>query len=145
MRGRGRLVLVYADAECPFCARLVLALRDLPVRTAFRHFPIRSQHPRAWPAARALEAAARQDAFWGLLDGLLCDQGRLEDPHLWAHAERLGLDLDAFEADRRSAEVEARVRRDLESGIRAGAAGTPTVFLDGERLTGDGALARLLR
>jgi len=42
--------------------------------------------------------------------------------------ERLGLDLDRFEADRRSEPVQARIRRDFESGIRAGVAGTPAVF-----------------
>jgi predicted DsbA family dithiol-disulfide isomerase len=42
--------------------------------------------------------------------------------------ERLGLDLDRFEADRRSDRVAARVRRDFESGIRAGVTGTPATF-----------------
>jgi hypothetical protein len=45
------------------------------------------------------EAAARQDAFWELYDALFADQGRLEDPHLWTRAERLGLDVERCEAD----------------------------------------------
>ena len=60
-----------------------------------------------------------------MVDSLYADRGRVDDPHLWERAERLGLDLDRFEADRRSAEVAARVRRDFESGIRAGVSGTP--------------------
>ncbi len=36
-------------------------------------------------------------------DALFADQGRLEDPHLWDRAERLGLDLARFDADRRGA------------------------------------------
>jgi predicted DsbA family dithiol-disulfide isomerase len=43
-------------------------------------------------------------------------------------AERLGLDLERFEADRRSDAVATRVRRDFESGIRAGVTGTPAIF-----------------
>ncbi len=115
MRGPrpARLVVVYADFECPFCAALELRLRELPLRVAFRHFPVRSSHPRAWPAARAAEAAALQGRFWEMHDALFADQGRLEDPHLWERAERLGLDVARFDADRRSEAVEAPDRRRL--------------------------------
>ena len=65
-------------------------------------------------------------------DALLEDQGHLDDPHLWERARALGLDLERFEADRRSAEAEARVERDFRSGIRAGVATTPTQFVEGE-------------
>ena len=82
MRGpeQARPVVVYADFECPFCAALELRLRELPLRVTFRHFPVRSSHPRAWPAARAAEAAALQGRFWEMHDALFADQGRLEDP-----------------------------------------------------------------
>ena len=96
------LVVVYGDYECPFCAALEERLRALPLRVAFRHFPRRSAHPRAFAAACAAEAAGRQGAFWPMHDALFADQGRLEDPHLWARAERLGLDVARFDADRRS-------------------------------------------
>jgi len=126
-----RLAVVYADFECPYCAALELRLRELPLRVAFRHFPVRSSHPRAWPAARAAEAAGLQGRFWEMHDALFADQGRLEDPHLWAHAERLGLDIDRFEADRRSAVVAERIQRDFDEGLRAGVATTPAGFVDG--------------
>jgi 2-hydroxychromene-2-carboxylate isomerase len=69
-------------------------------------------------------------------DSLYADQGRLEDPHLWARAEQLGLDVDRFDAERRSEEVLARVKRDFDSGIRAGVATTPTLFVDGSAHAG---------
>jgi protein-disulfide isomerase len=97
----------------------------------FRHFPVRSRHPRSWAAACAAEAAGLQGRFWEMHDALYADQARLEDPHLWARAERLGLDVARFDADRRSAAVIGRVRRDFEGGIRAGVVTTPTVFEDG--------------
>jgi 2-hydroxychromene-2-carboxylate isomerase len=63
------------------------------------------------------------------------DQGRLDDPHLWARAEALGLDLDRFEADRRGDDAAARVRRDVREGLAAGVAETPTAFAENaERL-----------
>ena len=96
------LVIVYADFECPYCAAAELKLKRARLRIAFRHFPVRSSHPRAWPAAGAAEAAALQGRFWEMHDLLFADQGRLEDPHLWARARTLGLDLERFDADRRS-------------------------------------------
>jgi protein-disulfide isomerase len=129
-------VIVYGDYECPFCAALDLRLASAPVRVAFRHFPVRSSHPRAHAAACAAEAAARQDAFWAMHDALFADQGRLEDPHLWERAERLGLDVARFDADRRSEAVERRIADDFRAGVRAGVATTPTLFADGERHSG---------
>jgi protein-disulfide isomerase len=141
-----RLLVVYADFECPFCAALEQRLRELPLRVAFRHFPVRSSHPRARAAAAAAEAAAAQGAFWAMHDALFADQGRLEDPHLWARAERLGLDLARFDADRRSDDVAARVRADFRGGVRAGVPTTPTLFVDGRLHAGrpDEALWRRL-
>ena len=130
------VVIEYADFECPFCAALHLKLRGRPLFQVFRHFPVRSSHPRAWPAACAAEAAALQGRFWEMHDLLFADQGRLEDPHLWDRARALGLDLDRFEADRRGEAVVARVRRDFESGVRAGVVTTPTVFAGGRSYSG---------
>jgi len=129
-------VVVYGDYECPFCAVLELRLGELPVRVAFRHFPVRGSHPRAFPAACAAEAAGRQGAFWEMHDALFADQGRLEDPHLWARAERLGLDLARFEADRRDATVAAQITSDFRAGVRAGVPTTPTLFHAGKRHAG---------
>jgi len=128
--GEPRLV-VYADYECPHCAALCRRLAPEGGPWVFRHFPVRSSHPRAWPAACAAEAAALQGRFGEMHELLFADQGRLEDPHLWARAERLGLDLGRFDADRRSEAVRARVRRDFEAGVRAGVVTAPAVFEDG--------------
>jgi protein-disulfide isomerase len=122
------LLIVYADFECPFCAALDARLRRLECRTIFRHFPVRSSHPRAWPASCAAEAAALQGRFWEMHDSLFSDQARLEDPHLWERARELGLDLDAFDAQRRSAAVRERVQRDFRSGVRVGVVSAPALF-----------------
>ena len=143
VRGRedAPLLIVYADLECPYCAsleaRLAPAVSAGRLRLAVRHFPVRSSHPRAWAAACAAEAAGLQGRFWEMHDSLLSDQGRLEDPHLWQRARLLGLDLERFDADRRSDQVSERVRRDFTSGVRAGVATTPTGFFEGEAYHGD--------
>jgi protein-disulfide isomerase len=128
-------VIEYGDFECPFCAALHAKLTQSRLRRTFRHFPVGSSHPRAWPAACAAEAAGLQGRFWEMHDLLFADQGRLEDPHLWERARRLGLDLERFESDRHSDTVKARIRRDFESGVRAGVVTTPTLFAGGRMLT----------
>jgi protein-disulfide isomerase len=129
VRGEGEEgILVYADLGCPRCAADWLRLRARPGRLVFRHFPVASKHPRSPALHAAAEAAGRQGRFFEVVDSLYGDRGRVDDPHLWERVERLGLDLERFEADRRAAEVETRIRDDFESGIRAGVAGTPAVF-----------------
>ncbi len=106
------------------------------MQVVYRHFPVRSAHPRAWAAACAAEAAGLQGRFWEMHDAILADQGHMEDPHLWRLAEVMGLDLERFEADRRGDGVAARVRADFTGGVRAGVVTTPTVFRDGQPFTG---------
>jgi protein-disulfide isomerase len=129
--GEGTEAIVYADFGCPYCAAAWARLRELPLRLCFRHFPMASKHPRAPALHAAAEAAGLQGAFWEMCDSLYADRGRVDDPHLWERAERFGLELDRFNADRRSDGVRARIERDFASGIRAGVAGTPTAFVDG--------------
>jgi len=119
---------MYADFTCPRCAVAHERLRGDQVRVVFRHLALKAKHPRAVAVAHAAEAAARQDAFWPFHDALYGDQGRIDDPHLWARVRDLGLDLDRFEDDRRDAGVTERVRRDTREALRAGATTTPTIL-----------------
>ncbi|MDQ6730270.1 MAG: DsbA family protein [Actinomycetota bacterium] len=122
------VLIEYADYECPFCAALHEPLTGLGVRLVFRHFPVRSSHSRAWAAAAAVEAAGAQGAFWPMHDLLFADQARLEDPHLWDRARALGLDLERFDADRRSEATTERITRDFRAGVRGGVVTTPALF-----------------
>ena len=135
--GEGPEAILYMDLACPACAALWPRIRELPLRLCFRHFPMASKHPRSPALHAAAEAAAVQGAFWEMADSIYADRGRVDDPHLWERAERMGLDLERFEADRRSEWVAERVRRDFQSGVRAGVAGTPAAFAGGAALEGE--------
>lgn len=125
------LVIVYADFTCPRCALAVDRLAGRPLQIAFRHFAIRAKHPRAVPLALAAEAAAEQGRFWEMHDAFYADPGHVDDPHLWERARRLGLDIDRFDSDRRSPALAELVAEQVQGGIRAGVALTPTLFVDG--------------
>jgi protein-disulfide isomerase len=134
----GRLIVEYGDYECPYSR---LAFREIEeverqlggdVRFAFRHFPLTEIHPHALAASAAAEAAARQNQFWSMHDLLFHRQRALEDDDLRRYAAELALDVQLFDEDRASADVLARVRRDVESAIASGEVrGTPTLFVDG--------------
>lgn len=143
VRGSGPQAILYLDLACPHCAAEWPAIRRLPLRLCVRHFPLAAKRPRALALHAATEAAGlqRPDSFWELWDSIYADHGHLDDPHLWERGRVLGLDLRRFDADRRSAAVAARVKQDFHGGIRAGVVGTPTAFIDAQRISGELAAA----
>ena len=132
---------VYADFQCPACrtesnliARAWPRIEDR-VQLVFRHYPLDS-HRHAFLAARYAEAAARQDAFWGMHDLLFGNQA------LWSratnaqalfddYARELGLDLEQLRADVDSAAVRDKILAEQRGGTRAGVRSTPSLFLNG--------------
>ncbi|MGE4427135.1 MAG: DsbA family protein [Solirubrobacteraceae bacterium] len=130
--GAGPLVVLYGDVTCPRCQEATRRLRSAPVTLVWRHLVLRARGPRPRALACALEAAARQAAFWPLLDRLLADPARTDDPDLWRIAGELGLDVGRLDADRRDDEATRRVGADLSEALGLGAVGTPAI------LAGDG-------
>jgi len=132
-------LLEYADFECPFCGRwfpeLQRVLQDLGprVRFVFRHFPISEHHPHAESAAEVAEAAGAQGKFWEMHDLLFWRQAALDDGHLLAYVRELGLDAVRVERELEQQVHRARVRDDIESGLRSGVSGTPMFFINGRR------------
>ena len=109
------------------------------VLVVYRHFPLRSIHKNAENAARASEAASLQGKFWEMHDMLFENQeewARQGNPKstFKTYAERLGLDTDKFMDDLGSSEVRNRVNKDYLTGAKANIPGTPTFFLNGERI-----------
>jgi protein-disulfide isomerase len=139
--GGARQLVVYGDFECPYTAEAMRSIGRLVASGAvfdlvFRHFPLRTIHPHAEAAAAISEAAARQGRFWEMHDLLFSDQRHLEDADLRHDAERLSLDMTRVESDLVDPAIAARVERDVDSGVRSGVDGTPSLFIDGMRYRG---------
>ncbi len=126
------LIVVYADFSCPDCALAMRRLAPLDVRIDLRHFVLRARGVPARRAALAAEAAALQGAFWPFAKALLAEPGRQELPDLWALAERLGLDVERFDADRRSEPGAARIAAETREALEAGAAHVPAILASRE-------------
>jgi protein-disulfide isomerase len=134
----GRVIVEYGDYECPYSRKAFRHIQrvenrlDGGVRFAFRHFPLTEIHPHALAASAAAEAAARQERFWEMHELLFRRQQVLEDGDLRRYAQELELDIALFDSDSASADVLARIRRDVDSGLATGdVQGTPTLFIDG--------------
>lgn len=135
-------LLEYGDYECPYCAQAAAPVRRLVERYGddllyvFRHFPLVSQHPHAFHAAVAAEAAGAQGRFWEMHDLLLVSQPALGPADLAGYAGAIGLDIPSFEAALVDPVLADRVRSDALNGLRSGVLGTPTFFVNRKRIEG---------
>ena len=134
--------LEYGDYQCPHCLQAHSIVGELQERIGdrisfvYRHFPIRSSHPRAQYAAEAAEAAGAQGKFWEMHDLLFKNQDALSDANLIEYAEQIGLDKDMFQRDLEGGRFKDRVDEDYRSGERSGVNGTPTFYINGKRYDG---------
>jgi len=138
-----RLVIVeFGDFECPFCKAAFLDIREFAiahpneVAYVYRHFPLDSIHPQAVQAAIAAQCAAEQDKFWPYHDRLFQNQDTLAQEPYTQFARQLGLNVAAFTACMASDAAAQVVAYDGSVGMLYGVAGTPTFFVNGEKLEG---------
>jgi len=137
------LVLVeYGDYQCPSCGESYLILKSVQqqlgnkLRFIFRNFPL-EEHPDAFGAAMAAEAAALQHKFWEMHDLLYSNQLYLGSEDLFSYAQEIGLDMEQFEEDLQSEALAAKIRADFDGGERSGVTGTPNFYINGEKYDGD--------
>lgn len=130
----------YGDYQCSHCGEafplIKKLMKDFPneLLFVFRNFPLQESHPEALGAAQAAEAAGIQNKFWEMHDLLFEQQSQLSKSNFIYFAESLNLDIDQFEEDYNSENVMSQIESDIESGIRSGVNGTPTFFINDQRL-----------
>jgi len=135
-------LVMFGDFQCPFCLGAQKSLRRVRERLGeqllfgFRHLPIPEKHPLAMEAAEASEAAAAQGSFWDYHDALYPAQPKLSRETMLEVGRELGLDAERIARELDSGVHRDRIARDLASAGRSGATGTPTFFVNGERLYG---------
>jgi protein-disulfide isomerase len=132
-------VVEFADFECPYCRASAgigdTLMKEFPdqVQFVFKHYPLRRKHKNAEAAARASIAAAKQNRFWPMHDRIFAT-GQVEPEDLRAHAEAIGLDLEAFDKMRESIVSGNVMNRDRALARDVGAQGTPAFFVNGKKV-----------
>jgi protein-disulfide isomerase len=133
----------FLDFECEACGAAYPIVEDLRQKYAgevtfvIRYFPLPG-HFNSGRAARAVESAARQgelEAMYNRMYETQTEWGESQEPmddRFRGYAEEIGLDMDQYDADYASQEVEDRVAKDVADGESLGVAGTPTFYVDGE-------------
>ncbi len=140
--GAPMTIVEFADFGCPYSKETSTTLRELAatypddVYYVYRDFPILELHPIALLAAQAGECAHAQGKFWEYHDKLYQNQSDLDEEELYLLAEQLNIDIVKFRSCLESGEMENEVMEDFEAGTEAGVRGTPTFFINGNRIPG---------
>jgi len=135
----------FGDYQCPSCKHYHPMTKELlrrhpdKVKFEFRHFPLVEIHRNAMGAALAAEAAGEQGKFWEMHDLLFQWQEKWSassnpESEFLAYAAQLGLDSNRFMQVMRSPEVQQRILSDITRGRQASVMGTPTFFVNGQRI-----------
>lgn len=135
-------IVEFADFGCPYSAREHVAVRRLMakygdrVRFIYRDYPIASLHPDAYQASLAAECAREQDRFWPYHDKLYANATALGYEQLLRYADEVGLDARRFTSCLAEQRYKEEVERDMAAAEAFGVRGTPTFFLNGQRIEG---------
>lgn len=138
-------LIEYLDFECEACGAYFPLVKQLEeefpndLRVVRRYYPLPG-HKNGLPAALAVEAAARQGKYNEMHDLLFTEQKNWGEkpaptPSVFeGYAQKLGLDLAKFKQDVASQSVKDRVQRDVDSGTKLGNTGTPSFYLNGQKI-----------
>jgi protein-disulfide isomerase len=134
-------IVEWSDFQCPFCGRVIPTVKQIEdtykgkVRLAFKHQPL-PFHNNAEMAAEASMAAHEQGKFWEMHDKLFANQQQLDRPSLEKYAQEIGLNMARFKAALDASKFKDRIQKDSAEGMKVGANGTPTFFINGQKVEG---------
>lgn len=142
-------VVEFSDFQCSFCKRFFE--NTLPgfktkyidtgkVKLVYRDFPL-NFHKQAQKAAETTECAGEQDKYWQMHDLIFQEQdswvGNDKATDVFkGFAKQIGLNMSSFNNCLDNGQMAKEVEKDYRDGIAAGVSGTPTFFVNGEKLVG---------
>lgn len=147
------IVMDFSDYSCPACRQFASLVKPTLtteyvdeglIRFQYFDFPIVTNFPNSFLAARAARCADDQDRYWDYHDQLFRAQdawSRQADaaPTFEDYAQQLGLDRGDFRSCLRSDRHAEAVSANLLLGRELGVGATPTIFLN----TGEGRAQRI--
>jgi protein-disulfide isomerase len=138
------VIVAYVCARCPFCAKLLPAIERQVTEGALkgkaklyvRLFPIKT-HTHSGEANKAVVAADMLGKFWPFLDKLYAHFDDFDVAKLPDYAVEAGLDRTAFLNQTNDPAVTQRLTDSKKEGLRNKVDATPTIFLNGFKVSVD--------
>ncbi|MBP6005879.1 thioredoxin domain-containing protein [Candidatus Saccharibacteria bacterium] len=140
-------VVEFGDFQCPACKAAepeierILGLYGDQINFYFRHRPLMSIHPNAKLAAITSEVAATEDKFWEMHDLLYqrqADWSSLSSTQVIdtfaSYGTELGFDTADFRDQILGETGKGNINRDDDLAEELEVNGTPTFFVNGQRL-----------
>jgi protein-disulfide isomerase len=141
-------IVEFSDFQCPYCSTVGTPLKKLvkkypnQVMVAFKHFPL-SFHKEAKLCSQAALAAGEQGKFWEMHDRIFAlienripkdEKAKVYPEKIQGFAQALELDMAKFNTDMKSTRIVKQVEADMAEGSSKGVSGTPSVFINGQKL-----------
>ena len=137
----GLVIVEFADFECPVCHEEFYQIREFvnrhqdEVYYIYRHYPIIGDNSAY--LARASMCAYDQGKFWPLHDKLFLNQGQIESEEAFTNiARQSGVDIAKFSQCMQSDKYGSLIFEDMNDAVNLNVAGTPTFFVNGNKLEG---------
>lgn len=139
-------VVEFVDFKCPNCKISAPILADIvakyptKINLIIRDFPAESLHPGATQLSEIGYCAAAQGKFWPWHDIIFERQETLTETlttdDIYSLATAIGADPTRLQQCAQSEEARREVNSDYLTGVAAGVRGTPTFFINGEKIAG---------
>ncbi len=146
-------VVEFVDFQCPACGNASKAVRKLhnefgeKVLFVFKNFPLDQScnpnvqvkmHPHACTAAKLARCAGASGRFWELHNQLFDNQTEINEKTVLAWGKEFGgLNEAAIKACLENKDVAAKIEDDARQANEAGLQGTPTLFFNGRKYSGN--------
>lgn len=141
-------IVLFGDFRCPNTKNAWPILQRLlgqysyKVKLIYRHFPGESIHPGANKLSQigVCAYAQGQDKYWGVHNYFFTNQDSLPTylsaSDISSLAKDVGLDAAKLNECLSSSEALVKINRDYADGVRFGVGGTPTFFINGQKIEG---------
>ena len=141
-------VVEFSDLQCPHCKEAQptldrLAAEDKNARVVFQNFPL-PMHDWAMKAATYADCVGRSspDAFWKFIESIYGAQSDITtanaDEKLTGFADAAGVKGNDMAACAAKPETTTRVERSIDLGKALDVNSTPTIFINGRKLSAGG-------
>lgn len=140
------VIVEFVDFKCPNCKAEDPIIKKVAqkywnkVKVVVRNFPVESTHPGASALALLASCAEDQGKYWPLQNILFANQDQLAENLSETDTQNLlgqaGVDFVQVKKCLADSKTRVAVNRDYATGFKYGVQGTPTFFINGQKVEG---------